>query len=239
MRTLKFLILDRNGILLATGGKELEKQLQTPFLAPSDSKPNNDYFHAYGAFEAEYDSEKNVQFILIQPVRGKDSPHGAIPDWLKMKSLVNYLEQQGIKIVSNNMLYAGDCKSSLLVNQVIQTVNKPLEGVFFNTKSTMAQIYKPIAQLSTTCGSSTKIEELIKKYDAVQQPPSPRIPTNIPKKLFLLDAKWDNGVKLDSPSRRRKMEQQSMQVSPFFSRKERRDKDESDEKSPDIFIKNI
>ncbi|STX29512.1 Uncharacterised protein [Legionella beliardensis] len=208
----RLLILNDEGHVLTVGLNSVDN-LSDTFLAyaPDKTIPSEKmYTHAYAVFNCkDLKTNQDLQLVVMRPFLQSATMHSTLEEWLLIKRIKNYFNEHGIK-VNPEICFSGECKSLLSSAEVLQMIDQPLgTGITFNTKGTKTDKFKPVALMrakgpNKDIKGEVKIEELVKQYE-LEKPSSPRIPTNVPKYCYDLDTTyWDKGVKLDSPSRRRK-----------------------------------
>ncbi|STX55611.1 Uncharacterised protein [Legionella beliardensis] len=159
-----FLIFDTSERLISFGGSQQKEQL----LLPHNRTETSDFTHAFLILHGKkINTDEEVQVVITWPLNMSGaSAHNQTFGWLRNKQGNNILEQiqkdasilityENDKKTGKETYYAsGECKSALMVNQIIEeSVNGKLpEGAFcFNTKGSKMEDFKKEDGLAFVC----------------------------------------------------------------------------------------
>lgn len=195
-----FLLIDEQAQILKVLSNETDQFL------PGNS---DDFSHAFIELEAVTNQNKLIHILFIRPIgQSKLSGHEFLY-MAGMRIITQFKEELDIKEIKPKEIYAvtGECKSNIKMVDFAQEIPVYLADlkVYFNTKGTLSDKYKPLAKYARKNMSEEECDMLLQQYkDPKMQHlfgshQAKALRTFIPACNWHFDPFWDFGVLLECP----------------------------------------
>ncbi|STX52133.1 Uncharacterised protein [Legionella busanensis] len=196
-----FLFINKRGQLLKALSSESDHFLQFNEL--------ESFTHAFLELEAKM-HQKDIHIIVIRAFERGCSNHRVLYDTGIKIILSNFLRELNITEIKDPKVYGvtGECKGNISYEdlKVSSTIYLNSLPIYFNTKGTLSNQYKPIIQLVNDSNlSDLELQEIIDRYQAdkatglLNLKPGKPLKTYISKQNWILDTRWDIDVTIENP----------------------------------------